>query len=302
MISLKQLNYALAVEQTRHFKKAAELCHVSQSALSTGVQELENQLGCQIFERDNKQVLVTPLGTKLLRKAREIKLHVDDMGLMAAGESAPLTFPMSMGVIPTIGPYLLPIVLPAIKQEYPQLKLKLVEEQSHRIVEMVRSGELDCAILALPYDTQGLHAFEFWQEDFYLLTHESSSLASSKGVTTEAMDNIELLLLKDGHCLKDHALAACKLSNSSDHYSLSATSLPTLVQMVAGELGATLIPKIALEQVNQQGLPVRTIPVVEPGPHRRFAFVCRLNYAGVDSIQQLMKLCRQALSAGGTYP
>lgn len=167
MISLKQLQYALAVEKTLHFKKASELCHVSQSALSTALSELENQLGLQIFERNNKKVLVTPVGAEVLRRAKTIMLDIEELNHLGDSQKAPLSFPMTVGVIPTIAPYLLPKIFPALQREYPQTKINIVEDQSAVLVDMVLSGQIDTAILALPYPCTGLLTLEFWQEDFF---------------------------------------------------------------------------------------------------------------------------------------
>ncbi len=296
MISLKQLNYALALEQTLHFKKAAQLCSVSQSALSTAIAELENQLGLQIFERNNKKVLITPLGKQVLRKARSIKVEIDDLYLLSQSQKSPLSVPMSLGIIPTIGPYLLPKVLPQLRTRYPDLQLKILEEQSHVLVEMVRLGEIDSAVLALPYPLDGLHSFEFWQEDFYLVTHRKDRSARRKNISAEELDHDQLLLLKDGHCLKDHALAVCQQPDLASDYSLAGTSLHTLVQMVAGQMGTTLVPEMAVEQLLNENPELRAMHLNEPGPHRRIAFVTRLNYAGVNNIELLMKLFRECLS------
>ena len=170
MISIKQLTYALAIEKTLHFKRAAELSNISQSALSTALHELEKQLGLQIFERDNKKVLITPVGTQVLERARNILLEVEGLQHLADSQRAPLSFPMTVGVIPTICPYLLPRVFPLLNQRYPQSQLNIIEDQSHVLVEMVRRGEIDTAILALPFPCEGLLCMEFWQEDFYWVT------------------------------------------------------------------------------------------------------------------------------------
>ncbi len=295
MVSLKQLTYALAVEQTRHFKKAAEQCAVSQSALSTAIAELESQLGVQIFERDNKRVMVTPLGTQILQKARLIKLELDELYLLARSQSAPLNYPMTIGVIPTIGPYLLPKVLPAVRQQYPDFELTILEEQSHVLVDKVRNGDIDTAILALPYPTDGLHCFEFWQEDFWVVTHRMDALANYKTIDSETLSNSHLLLLKEGHCLRDHALAACKLQASDGNHSLAGTSLYTLIQMVAGRMGITLVPEMAIDHSLTSNPELRLVPLKESGPHRRIAFITRLNYAGVGNIELLMRLFREQL-------
>ena len=297
MISLKQINYALAVEQERHFKRAAELCNVSQSALSTAISEMESQLGVMIFERDNKKVLVTPMGEKILAKAREIKLQVDDLHNLTVGQQDPLSFPLSMGVIPTIAPFLLPAVLPQLRKSYPKLDLHIVEAQSGNLVDKVRNGEIDTAILALPYSIDGLHAFEFWKENFFLAVHKSSPYAERKQVLSSHIDPNDLLLLEEGHCLKDHVLDACKIQNADNDTALAGTSLYTLVQMVAGNLGATLVPEMAVKQLGRESRDLRFIPLKEKGPHRRIAFISRLSYSGVDSLQELMKIFKAQLDS-----
>lgn len=295
MISLKQIHYALAVEKTLHFKKAAEACSVSQSALSTALSELEKQLDIQIFERDNKKVLITPTGKLFLKGARNIKLEVDGLYQLTQNQKSPLSHPMTIGVIPTIGPYLLPKVLPALREQYPDFKLTIIEDQSHVLVDLIRKGEIDTAILALPYAHDGLLAFEFFQEDFYWLTRKDSEQSHLKEIASSEIDQSQLMLLKDGHCLKDHALAACKLSNNEQSESLGATSLNTLIQMVAGRMGSTLVPEMALTQINNQSDELSAVHLNEPGPHRRIAFLSRPNYIGVKNIECLMELFSEQL-------
>jgi len=295
MISLKQLTYALAVEKTLHFKKASEACAVSQSALSTALTELEKQLGFQIFERDNKKVLVTPLGRQFLEKAQKIKLDVDDLYQMANANKEPLSYPMSIGVIPTIGPYLLPKVLPALNREYPDFELTLVEEQSHVLVDMVRKGEIDTAILALPFACEGLLTFKFWEEDFYWVTDSDDPLGRQLQISSAEIQQRKLMLLKDGHCLKDHALSVCQLTGGSSAINFNSTSLTTLIQMVAGKMGSTLVPQMALDQLVGIEAPIQAVHLNEPGPHRSIAFITRPNFADVTSVELLMSLFKGAL-------
>ena len=297
MISIKQLNYALAVSQTRHFKKAAEQCNVSQSALSAAIAELESQLGVTLFERDNKKVLVTAAGQQLLDKASQIKLLVDDLYLLSDAEKGAFAHPITIGVIPTIGPYLLPKVLPAIRSQYPGLRLSVVEAQSEVLVEKVRSGEVDTAILALPYPVTGLHVFKFWQEDFYYITHQDNAEGKLSQIASQDIDPSSLMLLEDGHCLTDHALSVCQMSRLESPQSFAATSLYTLIQMVAGHIGTTLVPEMALDQLIGDSSELTALRLDEPGPHRELAFITRLNYPAVDNIELLMKLFRERLSA-----
>jgi len=252
MISIKQLIYALAVEKTLHFKKAAELSNISQSALSTALHELEKQLGLQVFERDNKKVLVTPVGKQVLEHARNIFLQVEELQHLADSQRTPLSFPLTVGVIPTICPYLLPKVLPVLNQRYPESQLNIVEDQSSMLVEKVRQGEIDAAILALPFACEGLLSMEFWQEDFYWVALKEEEHAQQKEITNNELNHCNLMLLKEGHCLKDHILEACKLTEQAANQGFGTTSLNTLIQMVLGKLGTTLIPGMAIDQLISQ--------------------------------------------------
>jgi LysR family hydrogen peroxide-inducible transcriptional activator len=294
MISLKQLHYALAVERHLHFKRAAEECHISQSALSTALAELEKQLGFQIFERDNRKVLVTPQGREVLARAREIQLQMEDLKKLADAQRQPLSGALSLGVIPTIGPYLLPRILPALQQQYPQLCLDIREDQSAEVLDQLRRGSLDAAIVALPYECDGLLSFPFWQEHLLWIVHKEQVPAGVTLATEAALAQSQLMLLKDGHCLTDHALSACKLENLSGH-SFSATSLATLMQLVGAKMGSTLVPEIALEQLVKGHPELASIPLEEPGPHRTLAIVIRPNYPGSANIEALVKLCRAEL-------
>lgn len=296
MISFRQIQHALAVEKTLHFKKAAEQCAISQSALSTSLAEMEKQLGYQVFERSNKQVLITPIGRQMLDKARQIRLLVEDVHRLVEQERAPLSGRLSIGMIPTVGPYLLPILLPALEADYPDLHLEVEEAQSDELLELLRNGDLDTAILALPYGHEGLLAFNFWQENFYWVTHVADEHANKPVIRSQELEPARLMLLKEGHCLKDHALAACRLPAVSKH-GLQATSLATLVQMAAGRMGSTLVPEMALGQLVAPNPDLVAIPLSEPGPHRELAFLVRPNYPGLHNIELLRDRLTAALAA-----
>lgn len=296
MISIKQLHYALAIEKTLHFKKAAEACNVSQSALSTAINELEKQLGLTIFERNNKQVLVTNNGQLILNKAKKVKLELDELMQISQINKEPFSSPMSIGVIPTIGPYLLPKVLPEVRKQYPGFKLKIIEEQSHILVDKVRTGELDAAILALPYPVEGLMCFDFWQEDFYWVCHKDECPSKVQEITSEELEIEKLMLLKDGHCLKEHALAACSLQNKKQDSDFDSASLHTLIQMVAGKLGTTLVPQMALDQLTYNESELRAIHLNEPGPHRTIALVIRPNYVRTNELTMLKDIFTEQLT------
>jgi LysR family hydrogen peroxide-inducible transcriptional activator len=295
MISLKQVHYALAVERHLHFRRAAEECNISQSTLSTALSEMEKQLGFQIFERDNRKVLVTPLGKRALESARSIELQMEDLNKLADSQREPLSTPLSFGVIPTIGPYLLPCVLPALQRQYPKLKLNIVEDQTADVLEQLRRGALDAAIIALPYDCDGLLTFAFWQEDLLWIVRADDESAGVKRAKVDDLARTHLMLLKDGHCLTEHALSACKLENVSAH-SFSATSLSTLIQLVAGKIGTTLVPEIALEQLVDSNAELASIPLEETGPHRKLAVAIRPNYPGMANVEALVRLFREELN------
>jgi LysR family hydrogen peroxide-inducible transcriptional activator len=296
MISLKQLHYALAVEKTLHFKKAADACNVSQSALSTAIIELEKQLGTSIFERNNKQVLITSYGQLILNKARTVKLEIDELLQISQLNNQPFTHPMTLGVIPTIGPYLLPKVLPEVRQQYPNFKLKIIEEQSQVLVDMLRRGDIDAAVLALPFPIEGLMSFDFWQEDFYWVSHKDECPSQLKEITSAELEIDKLMLLKDGHCLKEHALAACSMKGEKQQSDFDSASLHTLIQMVAGKLGTTLVPQMALDQLIYNESEIRAIHLNEPGPHRTIALIIRPNYVRTNELTMLRDIFNQELT------
>lgn len=299
MISLKQVHYALAVERHLHFRRAADDCNISQSAMSTALSEMEKQLGFPVFERDNRKVLVTPLGRQVLDRARAIESQMDDLMKLADAQREPLSTRLSLGVIPTVGPYLLPRVFQALQDQYPLLQLDIVEDQTAEVLDQLRRGALDVAIIALPYDCDGLLTFPFLQEDLLWIVHAKDKNADLKKATVDDLAQSHLMLLKDGHCLTEHALSACNIENASAH-SFSATSLATLVQLVAGRIGTTLVPEIALAPLVDGNADIVGIPLEEPGPHRELAIAIRPNYPGMANVEALVQLFRQETSTTAT--
>ncbi|UXZ05630.1 hydrogen peroxide-inducible genes activator [Moraxella nasicaprae] len=296
MITLRQLEFALAVAKHRHFKRAAEECNISQSALSLGIAELEKQLNTQIFERNNKQVLITPIGEELLERAQNIFSDINDLITRAQSHQTPLTYPMTIGIIPTVAPFLLPKVLPTLKEKFPAFELSVIEQKTERLIDQVRYGHIDTAIIALPYAVEGLHAFEFWAEDFYAILPQPAQNGTHNAITGDALSQSNLLLLGEGHCLTDQTLSVCSLNKNQIKSSFSDASLNTLIQMSLAGMGTTLVPKMALDQFasNQQ---IHAVPLAEPGPHRRLAFITRLNYARVNDVKLLSEAFKQALSS-----
>ncbi|MDO5652092.1 MAG: hydrogen peroxide-inducible genes activator [Moraxella sp.] len=296
MITLRQLEFALAVAKHKHFKRAAEDCNISQSALSLGIAELEKQLDTQIFERNNKQVLITPIGQELLERAQRIFSDINDLTSLAHNHHTPLDYPMTIGMIPTIAPYLLPKVLPTLKNKYPNFEINVVEKQTERLIEQVRYGHLDTAIIALPYAVDGLHVFEFWQENFFALFPSSDPHAKLDSISSDELAKTNLLLLGEGHCLTDHVLSVCSLERKDIESGFSEVNLCTLIQMSVAGMGTTLVPDMALPQLAHQSKQARAVPINDKGPHRRIAFISRLNYARVNDIKVLGEVFREALS------
>lgn len=297
MITLRQLEFALAVAKYQHFKRAAEACNISQSALSLGIAELEKQLDVQIFERNNKQVLITPIGEEILERARRIFSEVNDLVTRTQTHQTPLAYPMTIGIIPTIAPFLLPKVLPLLRHTYPHFKLTVIEEQTERLLEKVRYGMIDTAVIALPYDTDGLHTFEFWAEDFLAVFSHDDSHARLASIDADTLLHANLMLLGEGHCLTDQALSVCHLDKNSLKSGFSEASLNTLIQMALSGMGTTLVPEMAIEQIRQQTTEVALVPLAERGtePHRKIAFVTRLNYARVDDVKLLGNVFAEGL-------
>lgn len=295
MITLRQLEFALAVAKHRHFKRAAEECNISQSALSLGIAELEKQLDTQIFERNNKHVLVTPIGEALLERASSIFLEINELTTLAHNHQKPLAYPMTIGIIPTVAPFLLPKVLPTLGQSYPNFHIQVVENKTERLLEKVRYGHIDTAIIALPYVVEGLHTFEFWQEDFFALFKKDTPEGKLDAISSSHLSQTNLLLLGEGHCLTDQVLSVCSFNKNLTRSSFAQTSLNTLIQMSLGGIGTTLVPEMALEQLYRQHTDFRAVRLDEPSPHRRIAFISRLNYARVDDIRLLSDIFRASL-------
>jgi LysR family hydrogen peroxide-inducible transcriptional activator len=259
--SLRQLRYLAALAENRHFGRAAEACHVSQSTLSAGIQELEQRLGGALVERTKRNVRLTPLGEQVAERARA--LLADAEALVALGRAAePLGGPLRLGVIPTISPYLLPRLLPALRRKHAKLRLYLTEDLTARIVERLNEGNLDLLLLALPYDLPGLETMTLFDDPFLFAARRGHPLAQGDEapLPPARLEHEPLLLLEDGHCLRDQALAACRLGERR-RQPFAATSLPTLIQMVDNGIGSTLLPRMAVASGALKGTAIATRPL-----------------------------------------
>ena len=273
--TLKQLRYLVALRDHGHFGRAAAAVYVTQSTLSAAIAELEAVLGAALVDRTRRRVLFTPVGEAVVADARPILLAVTELARAAAASGAPLSGPLRMGVIPTISPFLLPRALPALRDRFAKLKLYLREELSARLIAQLHRGDLDIVLLALPYDCGNVESMTLFQDRFSLVCRADDPLGDASRVTPETLSPDSLLLLEDGHCLRDHALSACARVPRAHRAPVEATSLFTLVQMVDNGLGVTLLPQLALNAGILKGTALTAIPFAGDHPYREIGLVWR---------------------------
>jgi LysR family hydrogen peroxide-inducible transcriptional activator len=285
-ISLRQLEYVVAVADLLGFRRAAEHCHVSQPALSAQIQQLEDVLGVKLFERDKRRVMLTAAGEDLVARARRVLTEAGDILSAAARLSDPFSGSLHLGVIPTIAPYVLPEVVPALTKKYPRLQLRLREEKTELLVRALNEGRLDTALLALEADLGDLEHVVIAEDPFVVAAPPGHSLAKKKQVQLRDLDEEEVLLLEDGHCFRRQALALCTRVGARE-VDFRATSLTTLAQMVmAGDSGITLLPSLSVPIENRLGqLVVR--PFSDPAPNRTLVLVWRPGYPRADALREL---------------
>lgn len=243
--TIKQLRYFAALAEIGHFGRAAEATFVSQSAFSMAIRELESLLGANLVDRTNRRVTITALGQQVAVQARLCIRDVESLVELAAGRQEPMTGELHLGVIPTIAPFMLPALLPKLRRKFPKLELYLHEDQTQRIYERLLDGELDLLLLALPYDMRGVDVMPLFRDKFALAYRDGTERVDPDNYRFNRLDADSILLLDDGHCLRDHALAACKIRNTQKVRRISASSVLTLVEMVDADLGITFLPEMA---------------------------------------------------------
>jgi len=261
--TIKQLRYFVALTETEHFGRAAEACFVSQSAFSNAIQELESLLEVQLVDRTNRSVTITSMGQQLATQARLCLRDVESLVEMARGQREPLTGELHLGVIPTIAPFVLPTALPKLRRKYPKLELYLHEDQSQRIYDRLMDGDLDVLLLALPYDMRGVEIMPLFEDRFALAYRHGTKRVDPDNYRFSRLDADSILLLEDGHCLRDHALAACKIRNTQKVRRIGASSILTLVEMVDADLGITFLPELARNSLILKNTRVRMRPLEE---------------------------------------
>ena len=275
--TLKQLQYLVSLEEHGHFGKAAEATFVTQSTLSAGIRELESLLGLMLVERTRRVVRFTPLGTKIVDKAHRILREAEELAEMARSAGIPLAGDLRMSVIPTIAPFLLPKMLPALRDQYPELKLYLREEASAAACEALHHGQVDCVLLALPFAAGDVEKARLFDDGLYVAFPKGEPSDPPDHISPDLIDESKLLLLVDGHCLKDHVLAACNRPELRASATMIGTSLHTLIQMVDNNLGVTLIPEMAVKAGLLNSTQVQARPLRAQHASREIALVWRTN-------------------------
>jgi LysR family hydrogen peroxide-inducible transcriptional activator len=283
-MNLRDLRYFVALADTRHFGKAAERSFVSQPTLSAQIKKLETYLGVQLIERQPRKVTLTEMGAKILPVARRILQESDEIVSMARNEHDPLSGKLKLALIPTIGPYLLPLVARKLRKQLPRLKLMLYEHQTQPLLEKLRAGDLDLGILALPVPLDGLEARPLYDESFTLAVPTHNPLAKRANVKIDDLHGETLLLLEDGHCLRDQALDVCSRIDVKESEDYRATSLETLRQMVAAGLGITLLPELATRGPFGSGHGITVKQFARPVPSRSVGAVWRKSTARAEAI------------------
>lgn len=291
-MNLRDLRYLIALADLRHFGRAAEACHVSQPTLSIRIMKLEEELGVALVERAPRHVMLTPVGADIAERARRVLAEVEQMREMARRTTDPEAGSVRLGMFPTLGPYLLPHVVPDIRARFPRLELLLIEEKTAVLLGMLRAGQLDAAVLALPLHEDWLETEFLFEEPFMLAVPDDHPLASHRDLRLSELVDQNLLLLEEGHCLRDQALEVCSLAGAGEKEGFRATSLETLRQMVAAGVGMTLLPMLAVTPPVPNSPSIKLLSFKNPPPTRRLAMVWRRSSAMGPFLHDLAGILR----------
>jgi len=291
-MNLRDLRYLVALAEHKHFGHAAEASFVSQPTLSTQIRKLEDELGVALVERTPRKVLLTEVGREIAQRARGVLREIDEIKAIARRTTDPGSGTLRLGIFPTLGPYLLPHVVPRIRERFPRLELLLVEEKTETVLAQLREGRLDAGILALPVHDDQLHAEPLFDEPFLLAVPGTHPLARRKSIKLDDLSGESLLLLEDGHCLRDQALEVCQLAGAGERSGFRATSLETLRQMVAADVGITLLPLLAVQPPVAPSAHVRLIQFRGEAPRRSIAMLWRKSSAMTPFLKSLAAIVR----------
>jgi LysR family hydrogen peroxide-inducible transcriptional activator len=274
-MNIRALQYFVKLAELKHFSKAANACFVSQPTLSTQIRKLEEELGVTLVERAPRKIMLTPIGEDIAHRARYILRDIEHIKDAARRSSDPETGSIKLGIFPTLAPYLLPHVIPVIRQRYPELRLQLAEEKTEDILNMLDQGRLDAGLLALPVEEQGMEMEVLFEEPFVTAMPSSHPLCDKQSILMQDLAGEELLLLEEGHCLRQQALAVCELAGAHERLDFHATSMETLRQMVAANAGITLMPVLAVKPPIPSTENIVLRPFAQPAPSRTIALVWR---------------------------
>lgn len=291
--SLRQLQYFVVLAEHKHFTRAADVCFVSQTTLSAGIKELEHSLGGALFERDRQHVALTTTGEAVLEKAQALLAAAGDLSDTAKALAEPLSGSLRLGMIPTIAPFVLPNWLEHWRQAYPKLSFQLRESMTHQLIDDLKHRRLDAALLALPIEQQGLQSLVIHDDEFWLVGKASDPMLTEKTLDWNKLKLDRLLLLQEGHCLRDHSLAACGERPNARFEGLEASSLLTLIQMAQSGMGIALLPELAVKSGLLRHRDLIARPLAAPAPRRQIAFLARPSSARWADLQALA-LCIQA--------
>ena len=300
--TLRQLQYLKLLAEHGSFSRAAEAAHVTQPTLSAGVAELEKVLGSPVVDRGRAGVILTAVGEEAVARASDILARAEDLVQVARSAGQPLSGRFRLGVIPTIAPFLLPRVLPELRHRFPSLRLFLREDLTGRLIAALKSGALDAALIALPYDLQGIDHADVFVDPFFAVAPANHAIARLKRVESSVLDRDDLILLEDGHCMRDHALSACSLDgnrSSGSEGGFAATSLHTLVQMVGSGLGVSLLPAMAVEAGLADAAPVVVRPLSDGAPSREVVVAWRAGSSRGAEAKLLAQTLQQAPPRAG---
>lgn len=284
--TIKQLRYFVALEKHQHFGNAAKACFVSQSAFSVAIKELETQLGAQLVDRTNKSVTITRMGREIANHARHCLRDIEYLAEVAHSDQQPLTGRLNLGVIPTIAPFILPELLPRLRNDFPELKLYLREDTTRALHDLLIEGELDLIMIALPFKLSNVEVMPLFKDRFSLACHKNSKLIDPNNYSLGSLPKESVLLLEDGHCLRDHALSACKIRNQDTVSRFAASSLLTLVGMVDSDIGITYLTEMAENSSLLTNTDIKTYPLDEKS-YREIGIVWRKGSAREEEFKML---------------
>ena len=288
MVKLRDLQYLIAIDDYKHFGKAAEACHVSQPTLSGQVIKLEEQLSLQLIERHKRKVLLTPAGELLIKEARKVIAAAEQLETQAAALLDPLAGDLHVGLIPTLAPYILPHIMQPLINALPKINFYLHEEKTQDLLAALNNGELDCLILPYLKEVDPFEYYELFDEALVLAVSTDHYLASRESVSLDDLNDQQVLTLEDGHCLRDQAMGYCFSAGAREDQRFKAASLETLRHMVAARMGVTLMPQLATHH-RQMDETIHYIPFSEPKPSRKIVLVMRANYSRMEVIRAVVK-------------